>query len=89
MKIKVQIIIESEDRNTETVEDIALLERGSLQPAGLGMTLAEAKTILAGRDGAGPRTTRLSDANSMSSQRALVSLPSRNVVVRARSCQQC
>jgi len=27
MKIKVQIVIESEDRNTETVEDIALLER--------------------------------------------------------------
>ncbi len=48
MKIKVQIVIGSEDRNTETVEDIALLERGSLQPAGLGITLAEAKTILAG-----------------------------------------
>ena len=47
MKIKVQIVIESEDKNTETVEDIALLERGSLQPAGLGITLAEAKTILA------------------------------------------
>jgi hypothetical protein len=48
MKIKVQIVIESEDRNTETVEDIALLERGSLHPTGLGITLAEAKTILAG-----------------------------------------
>ena len=48
MKIKVQIVIESEDRNTETVEDIALLERGLLQPTGLGITLAEAKTILAG-----------------------------------------
>ena len=48
MKIKVQIVIESENRNTETVEDIALLERGLLQPTGLGITLAEAKTILAG-----------------------------------------
>ena len=48
MKIKVQIVIESEDKNTETVEDIALIERGSLQLAGLGITLAEAKTILAG-----------------------------------------
>jgi len=48
MKIKVQIVIESGDRNTETVEDIALIERSSLQPAGLGITLAEAKTILAG-----------------------------------------
>ena len=48
MKIKVQIVIESEDRNIEIVEDIALLERGLLQPTGLGLTLAEAKTILAG-----------------------------------------
>ena len=47
MKIKVQFVIESEGRNTETVEDIALIERDSLQPAGLGITLAEAKTILA------------------------------------------
>src|SRR5215211_6743698 len=48
MKIKVQIIIESDDGATETVQEVSHLERGSLQPAELGLTLREAKTLLEG-----------------------------------------
>lgn len=48
MKIKVQIIIEADDGATETVQEVSHLERGSLQPAELGLTLVEAKTLLEG-----------------------------------------
>ena len=48
MKIKVQVVIESEGGRTEAVENIACLERGLLRPAILGITLAEANAILAG-----------------------------------------
>lgn len=46
MKIKVQIIIESDDGATETVQEVSHLARGSLQPAELGLTLREAKALL-------------------------------------------
>jgi len=48
MKIKVQVLVESETGKTETVENIVCLERGDLRPENLGLTLAEAKSILAG-----------------------------------------
>ena len=48
MKVKVQVVIESDGGTTETVENIVCLERGALQPENLGLTLAEAKAILAG-----------------------------------------
>jgi hypothetical protein len=46
MKVKVQVVIESEGGDPETVEEVAVLERGALRPAELGLTLAEAKNLL-------------------------------------------
>lgn len=46
MKIRIQVVIEAENGNPEKIEEIALLERGSLRPEELGLTLAEAKTLL-------------------------------------------
>ena len=48
MKIKLQVIIESDDGQTETVQEVAQIERGLLQPAELGLTLMEAKALLEG-----------------------------------------
>jgi len=48
MKIRMQVLVESETGNTDTVEDIICLEREDLQPENLGLTLAEAKSLLAG-----------------------------------------
>ena len=48
MKIKLQVIIESDDGQMETIQEVAHLERGCLQPAELGLTLVEAKTLLEG-----------------------------------------
>lgn len=48
MKVKVQIVIESDGGTTEAVENVVNLERGSLRPEDLGLTLAEAKTLLEG-----------------------------------------
>jgi hypothetical protein len=46
MKIKVQIVIESDTKNTQSVENLVCLERGALRPEELGLTLAEAKNLL-------------------------------------------
>jgi hypothetical protein len=46
MKIKVQVVIESDGGDTKAVENIACLERGPLRPEDLGLTLAEAKNLL-------------------------------------------
>ena len=46
MKIKVQVVIESDGGDTKAVENIACLERGTLQPTELGLTLDEAKNLL-------------------------------------------
>ena len=48
MKIKVQVIVESDDGTGEVVQEIAQLERGRLRPEELGLTLAEAKGLLEG-----------------------------------------
>jgi hypothetical protein len=46
MKIRIQVIIDTEDGEPEKVEDVARLERGTLRPEALGLTLAEAKSLL-------------------------------------------
>jgi hypothetical protein len=48
MKIRVQVLFESEAEGTDSFENIVCLERGDLRPENLGLTLAEAKSILAG-----------------------------------------
>ncbi len=45
MKIRVQVIIET--GQPEVVEEVACLQRGTLQPVELGLNLAEAKALLA------------------------------------------
>lgn len=46
MKVKIQIVVESDNGDTQVAQEIMLLERGSLQPENLGLKLAEAKTLL-------------------------------------------
>jgi len=38
--------VESDNRDSQVVQEIMLLERGALQPENLGLKLAEAKTLL-------------------------------------------
>jgi hypothetical protein len=46
MKANVHVVIESDEGTTEAIENIIHLERGDLHPEGLGLTLAEARTLL-------------------------------------------
>ena len=46
MKLKVQLIIESDSGETEVVQEVAKLERHSLRPDYLGLMLSEAKELL-------------------------------------------
>lgn len=46
MKMRIQLVIEGENGESEKVEEIARLERGPLRPEELGLTLAEAKVLL-------------------------------------------
>ena len=48
MKVRVQVIVESEHGETPCVEEVAQFERGELWPEALGLTLAEAKALLQG-----------------------------------------
>jgi hypothetical protein len=48
MKITVQITVQSDEEQAEVVQKVASLERGSLRPETLGLSLAEARAILAG-----------------------------------------
>lgn len=48
MKITVQITVQSDEGQAEVVQEVAPLERGPLQPEALGLSLAEARAILAG-----------------------------------------
>src|SRR5271165_4361000 len=47
MKIKIQITVESDKGQLEVVQEVAHLDRGILRPETLGLTLAEARSILA------------------------------------------
>jgi hypothetical protein len=46
MRLRIQVVVEAEPGDTPIVHEIAMLERGPLQPEGLGLTLAEAKDLL-------------------------------------------
>ncbi len=48
MRVRIQLIVESEAGDPPVVREVATLERGPLQPEGLGLTLAEAKDLLRG-----------------------------------------
>ena len=48
MKIRIHIVMEAANGESERIEEIAELERSSLQPETLGFTLAESKTLLQG-----------------------------------------
>jgi hypothetical protein len=48
MKVRVQVIVESDQGETHCVEDVAQFERCAQQPETLGLTLAEAKALLQG-----------------------------------------
>ena len=46
MKLKLQLIIESDSGETEVVQEVTKLERYSLRPENLGLTLSEAKELI-------------------------------------------
>src|SRR5258708_22832402 len=46
MKMRIQVVVEAENGESEKVEEIARLERGARRPEELGLTLAEAKALL-------------------------------------------
>jgi hypothetical protein len=48
MKVTVQVIMTSDSGATEVVHEVAHVERDTLQPETLGLTLAEAKALLEG-----------------------------------------
>jgi hypothetical protein len=48
MKVRVQVIIESDSGEQACIEEVASLRREALQLEDLGLTLAEAKAMLAG-----------------------------------------
>jgi hypothetical protein len=48
MNVRIQVIVESDQGETQCVEDVAEFERGALQPDARGLTLAEAKALLQG-----------------------------------------
>src|SRR3984893_1220007 len=48
MKIKIHITVESDEGQSEVLQEVANLDRGILRPETLGLTLAEARSILAG-----------------------------------------
>jgi hypothetical protein len=48
MKLKLQLIIESDSGETEGVQEVTKLERHSLRPENLGLMLSEAKKLLQG-----------------------------------------
>jgi len=47
MRVRIQVVVES-DAVPVVVHEVAMMERDSLQPEGLGLTLAEAKDLLRG-----------------------------------------
>ena len=48
MEIKVQITVKSQAGQPEVIQEVVSLKRGPLRPATLGLSLAEARSILAG-----------------------------------------
>jgi hypothetical protein len=48
VKVRIQVIIESDDGHVQDVEEVACLKRGTVSPEELGLNLAEAQKILHG-----------------------------------------
>jgi hypothetical protein len=48
MKITIQITVESNDGKLNVAQEVGHLDRGTLRPETLGLSLAEAQSILAG-----------------------------------------
>lgn len=46
MKVKIQVVVELDNGNTQVIQEITQIERDDLQPKNLGLSLAEAKTLL-------------------------------------------
>ena len=46
MKVKIQVVVESDNNDAQVVQEIMHIERDSLKPENLGLSLAEAKTLL-------------------------------------------
>ena len=47
MKVRIQVVIESDNHDTPITDEVACIQRGDLTPETLGLTLAEAKDLLA------------------------------------------
>jgi hypothetical protein len=45
VKIKILVVVES-DNGDQVVQEVAQIERSALQPENLGLSLAQAKTLL-------------------------------------------
>ena len=48
MKVRIQMVFEAEDGKPEVIEEVGQLQRGPLRPSELGLSLAEAKSLLHG-----------------------------------------
>jgi len=46
VKVKIMVVIESDNGDTQVIQEVTQIERGDLQPENLGLSLAEAKTLL-------------------------------------------
>jgi hypothetical protein len=46
VKIKIQVVIELDSGNTQIIQEVSKIERSSLQPENLGLSIAESKTLL-------------------------------------------
>lgn len=46
MKIKIQVVVELDNGKIQVIQEVTQFERGSLRPENLGLSLAEAKTLL-------------------------------------------
>jgi len=46
VKVKIQVIVESDQGETQILQEVTSIHRGCLQPENVGLTLTEAKTLL-------------------------------------------
>lgn len=51
MRVRIQVVVESETDAPPVVQEVVTLERGPLQPEGLGQRQTEAKVLLRGAQG--------------------------------------
>ncbi|WP_009634535.1 hypothetical protein [Synechocystis sp. PCC 7509] len=46
MKIKIQVVVELDNGETQVIQEVSKIERSSLQSENLGLSIAESKTLL-------------------------------------------